>query len=186
MDGIDGIAGFEAISACLCIAFLAMEVNAAAWLVDMHFYLAAAVAGFLIWNHPPARIFMGDAGSGFMGYMLACFALYSSWQNADLLWCWLIMLGVFIVDATYTLLVRLCRGQAFYQAHRSHAYQHAVQIFGKHWKVSYLVLLINLCWLLPWSWLVIKYAVDGAVALTLAYIPLIYLAHYYQAGRDKL
>ena len=75
--------------------------------------------------------------------------------------------------------------QPFYQAHRSHAYQHSAQIFGKHWKVSYMVLLINLFWLLPWSWLVVKYAVDGAVALTLAYIPLIYVAHYYGAGRDK-
>ena len=185
MDGIDGIAGFEALSACLCVAFLAIEVNAQPWLVDLHFYLAAAVAGFLLWNHPPARIFMGDAGSGFIGFILACFALISSWQNADLLWCWLIMLGVFIVDATYTLIVRLYRGKPFYQAHRSHAYQHGAQIFGKHWKVSYMVLLINLFWLLPWSWLVVKYAVDGAVALTLAYVPLIYVAHYYDAGQDK-
>lgn len=186
MDGIDGIAGFEAISATVGMWVLLSQLDTPAWLLQIHLYLACAVAGFLIWNHPPARIFMGDAGSGFIGLMLASLTLISSWYHSDLLWCWLIMLGVFIVDATYTLLVRLSRRQAFYQAHRSHAYQHAAQQYRSHWKVSYIVLSINLCWLFPWCWLVVKNNVDGAVALTLAYLPLVYIAHNYRAGRDKL
>ncbi len=186
MDGIDGIAGFEAMSGCLCMAMLLLQLTVPEWLLSIHLYLAAAVIGFLIWNHPPARIFMGDAGSGYIGYAIGSLALISSWYYPDLLWCWLIMLGVFIVDATYTLLVRLSRGQAFYQAHRSHAYQHAAQMYCSHWKVSYSVLLINLFWLFPWCWLVVKNNVDGAVALTLAYLPLVYIAHNYRAGRDKL
>ena len=186
MDGIDGIASFEALSCCLVMAFLLHGVSAEFWLIQIHLYLAAAVSGFLVWNHPPARIFMGDAGSGFVGIMLASLALYSSWQHPDMLWCWLIMLGVFIVDATYTLLVRLSRRQAFYQAHRSHAYQHASQQMGKHWKVSYSVLAINICWLFPWSWAVAGLGIDGALALSIAYLPLIYLAVKYRAGRDKL
>jgi Fuc2NAc and GlcNAc transferase len=186
MDGIDGIAGFEAVSAALGVWVVLTQIDAPVWLMQLHLYLACAVAGFLIWNHPPARIFMGDAGSGFIGLMLGSLTLLSSWYHPDLIWCWLIMLGVFIVDATYTLLVRLGKGQAFYQAHRSHAYQHAAQQYGSHWKVSYVVLLINLFWLFPWCWLVVENNVDGAVALTLAYLPLVYIAHNYRAGHDKL
>ncbi|MCW3779862.1 hypothetical protein OM945_13575, partial [Levilactobacillus namurensis] len=72
--------------------------------------LAAAVTGFLCWNFPPARIFMGDAGSGFLGVVLGAMALQAAWEKPELLWSWLILLGVFIVDATWTLMRRLVRG----------------------------------------------------------------------------
>jgi len=183
MDGIDGIAGIEAVTATLVMAFLCYQLDVASWLIQLHCMLAAAVFGFLCWNLPPARIFMGDAGSGFIGLMLGSLALYTCWQQPHLLCSWLIMLGVFIVDATFTLLKRLHAGQAVYQAHRSHAYQHAARRFGSHAKVSYCVLLINLCWLAPLALLSGFGYLDGSVVLLIAYIPLIWLANYYRAGR---
>ncbi len=185
MDGIDGIAGVQAISACLVLTVLIYLQQPSAWLIALHLGLAAAVAGFLLWNLPPARIFMGDAGSGFIGLSLASLTLLAGQHQSNLFWCWLIMLAVFIVDATYTLIVRLCRGQQFYQAHRSHAYQHAAMRAGKHWPVTYSVLLINLLWLAPWCWAVVQYSFDGALALCLAYLPLIFLARYFKAGRNE-
>ncbi len=186
MDGIDGIAAIEAVSICIVMAMLVAFETGSQQLLGLHLGLASCIAGFLIWNHPPAKIFMGDAGSGFIGLSMAALILLSANISTDLLWAWLVMLGVFIVDATYTLVARSLRGKKFHEAHRSHAYQHAALRFKKHWPVSYGVLLINVCWLAPWSWLVIFYQLDGAMALLFAYTPLIYLAHQYRAGKDSI
>ncbi|MEX5669471.1 glycosyl transferase, partial [Pseudomonas neuropathica] len=83
--------------------------------------LGAAAAGFLYWNFPPAKIFMGDAGSGFLGIALGVLSIQGSWASPQLFWYWLILLGVFIVDATVTLVRRLLRRERPYEAHRSHA-----------------------------------------------------------------
>src|SRR5207253_4103825 len=121
MDGIDGLASAEAISVCLgiCLVYwLGGNTN----LMWAPLILAGAVAGFLCWNFPPAKIFMGDAGSGFLGIVLGGLVLHAAWEKPELLWSWLILLGVFIVDATWTLVRRLVRGDKVYQAHRSHGY----------------------------------------------------------------
>ncbi|MDL2425091.1 glycosyl transferase, partial [Pseudomonas sp. BAgro211] len=76
-------------------------------LVWLPLILGMAATGFLIWNFPPARIFMGDAGSGFLGLMLGGLALQAGAVSAPLIWSWLILLGVFVVDATFTLIHRL-------------------------------------------------------------------------------
>ncbi|WP_137971665.1 glycosyltransferase family 4 protein [Pseudomonas sp. F(2018)] len=181
MDGIDGIAGVEAISVCLGAALLS-QLSGATELVPAVLVLAAACSGFLFWNFPPAKIFMGDAGSGFLGITLGVLSLQATWVDGDLLWCWLILLGVFIVDATLTLLRRLLRGEKVYEAHRSHAYQFAARLFNRHLPVTLGVLLINLFWLLPIAASVALDQLSGPLALALAYAPLIALAIKYRAG----
>ena len=69
--------------------------------------LAGASAGFLVWNWPPAKIFMGDVGSGFLGFVFGVLAIASAKERPWLLWPWLILLSVFIVDSTLTLMRRL-------------------------------------------------------------------------------
>jgi Fuc2NAc and GlcNAc transferase len=142
----------------------------------------AAVIGFLVWNFPPAKIFMGDAGSGFLGLMLGALALYSAHIEAVMLWVWMILLGIFIVDATFTLLRRLLRGEKVYEAHRSHAYQYASRTCGNHLTVTLAVLFINLFWLAPLSVAVALGAIGGALGLIIAYVPLLWLAWYFHAG----
>jgi len=181
MDGIDGIASIEALSACLGACLLYFLVDAPALLAPP-MILAAAVAGFLFWNFPPARIFMGDAGSGFLGIILGVLSLQAAWHDSALFWAWLIMLGVFVVDATLTLLRRLLRGDKVYEAHRSHAYQYASRQYGRHMPVTMAVLLINLVWLLPISVAVALGAVDGLVGVAIAYVPLAVLALKFNAG----
>ncbi|WP_110969252.1 MraY family glycosyltransferase [Pseudomonas huaxiensis] len=181
MDGIDGIASVEAICACLG-ACLLYWLGGFEQLLMMPLLLAMAVAGFLYWNFPPARIFMGDAGSGFLGIALGVLSLQAAWVSSQLFWCWLILLGVFIVDATYTLIRRLSRGDKVYEAHRSHAYQFASRLYGKHLPVTVAVGALNLFWLLPVALCVMLLGLDGVLGVIIAYVPLVILAVRYRAG----
>lgn len=169
MDGIDGLAAGEAASVCFA-GFLVLQTggNEAALLT-----VAASVCGFYVWNRSPARIFMGDAGSGFLGYCMGVFWLAMAGEAAGLVG-WPILLAVVLVDATFTLLRRMLRGEPWRQAHRSHAYQRAARRWG-HARIASAVIRINLLWLAPcallttfapgWSWL----------ALILAFVPLVVL-----------
>jgi Fuc2NAc and GlcNAc transferase len=181
MDGIDGIASLEAITSCagLCLIYWMAGQHALIWAPLM---LTMAVAGFLFWNFPPAKIFMGDAGSGFLGIILGILSIQAAWAGSELFFAWLIMLGVFIVDATFTLIRRLVRGDKVYEAHRSHAYQFASRLYGKHKPVTVAVTLINIIWLLPIAIGVGLNYIEGVFALLLAYLPLIGLAYKYKAG----
>lgn len=181
MDGIDGIASVEAICVCLGGALLYALLGQPG-LALAPLLLAVAVAGFLCWNFPPARIFMGDAGSGFLGIALGVLSLQAAWVAPQLLWSWLILLGVFIVDATFTLLRRLLRGDKVYEAHRSHAYQYASRQFGKHLPVTLTVGALNLFWLLPIALWTGLGGLDGLLAVVIAYVPLVCLAVKYRAG----
>lgn len=181
MDGIDGIASVEAICACLG-ACLLYWLGGFEQLLILPLLLAMAVAGFLYWNFPPARIFMGDAGSGFLGIALGVLSLQAAWVSSQLFWCWLILLGVFIVDATYTLIRRLSRGDKVYEAHRSHAYQFASRLYGKHLPVTVAVGVLNLFWLLPVALCVMLLELDGVLGVIIAYVPLVILAVRYRAG----
>jgi len=184
MDGIDGIASIEAICICLGGSLLYWLTGHAQEAV-LPMLLAATVAGFLVWNFPPARIFMGDAGSGFLGIVLGLLALMAGWINPLLFWGWLILLGVFVVDATFTLARRLLRGDKVYQAHRSHAYQYASRRYAGHRPVSLAVAAINLGWLLPVASAVVLLKLDGALGTMVAYAPLVVLALIYQAGKKE-
>jgi len=185
MDGIDGIAALEALTVCFGGALLyllqaqSLEQYYVLWL------LMAVVAGVLCWNFPPAKIFMGDAGSGFLGMVLGLFSVQAAWLNAQWFWSWLILLGVFIVDASWTLARRFIRGEKVHQAHRSHAYQFAARQFQAHKPVSIAIAVINLCWLLPWSLMVGLGWLDGFVALMIAYLPLLGLARHFKAGERE-
>ena len=181
MDGIDGLASAEAICVCLgsCVVCgLAGHVE----LMWVALILSGAVAGFLCWNFPPARIFMGDAGSGFLGIILGVLAVDAGFASSELLWSWLILLGVFIVDSTWTLARRLLNGDKFYEAHRSHAYQYASRHYRSHKAVVLAVIGINILWLLPLAVAVGMGLVPGVAGLIVAYIPLILIACKFKAG----
>jgi Fuc2NAc and GlcNAc transferase len=182
MDGIDGIAAVEVISVCLGGALLCSIAarDSTQWAGPL--ILASATLGFLVWNWPPAKIFLGDTGSGFLGLVLAAFSLQAAWVAPRLFWGWVILLGAFIVDATVTLIRRIARGERFYEAHRNHAYQHAARRWATHRPVTLAVAAINLCWLLPLALLVVQGSVDGLLGIFVAYTPIVTLAIWLQAG----
>ena len=117
MDGINGIARVEAIKTTLGGALLWwLTGGGTGWLVAILF--AACVAGFLVWNFPLAKIFMGDAGSGFLGLMVALLSLWCGQTTPALFWVWSILIGCFMVDATTTLMRRVRRGERFFEVLR--------------------------------------------------------------------
>ena len=181
MDGIDGIAGVEAITA-LSGAALVMFIHGQGDWLFLFGFLAASVAGFLLWNWPPAKVFMGDACSGFLGFTLGVLAITSSTDGVINVWSWLILFGVFVVDATTTLVMRILRGERWIEAHRNHAYQILSRRFNSHRKVSVGVLVINVVWLLPFAILAAQYPYWAAVICIAALLPLLIIAIRVGAG----
>lgn len=185
MDGIDGLAAVEAITVSLGGIVLYALTGPLEGAAGVPLVLAAAAGGFLLWNWPPARIFMGDGGSGFVGLILASLSLQAGRQDLLLLWGWLILLGVFVTDATVTLVRRAARGERFYEAHRTHAYQHAAQTWGAHKPITLAVAAINVLWLLPIAVLVVGGYIGGLTGILIAYAPLVAAAWFIGAGAAK-
>ncbi len=137
MDGIDGISGVEAASIGLGLALVALLGGLAAELVA----LLAAALGFLAWNRPPARLFLGDVGSIPLGYLLGWLLLAAAAQGQ---WAAALILPLYyLADATATLAKRGLRGAKVWQAHREHFYQRAVQGGLSHGAVVLRVLACN-------------------------------------------
>ncbi|WP_347988050.1 glycosyltransferase family 4 protein [Methylomonas sp. AM2-LC] len=180
MDGTDGIAASEAVFVSAALAAYLLNIDTSLFMVSIS--LTAAALGFLIWNWPKASIFMGDVGSGFLGLVLGILILLASQQLAVLLYCGLILFGLFIVDASYTLLVRIKTGQKWYSAHCSHTYQRVAKLHG-HLTVLKMCWAINLLWLLPISWLVFLHPTAALLGIFIAYLPLFAIAHHFKAGQ---
>ena len=186
MDGIDGIAGSEAVFLSSAGALLNWHQGGAPGLTAAMLSVGAACLGFLWWNWPPARIFMGDVGSGFLGFSLAVLGLASSRYGAVPLEAWAILSGLFSVDATVTLLRRLLRGDRWFEAHRLHAYQKLAGLWQAHLPVTAMTIAINLFWLLPWAWLATAYPARAVLCVVLALLPLAVLAFMLDAGRNRI
>lgn len=186
MDGIDGIAGCEAVFIALAGAALQLYAGNVGDVPLIAIVFALACAGFLVWNWPPARIFMGDVGSGYMGYLIAVLALLAARDSPVALLVWVILGGLFFVDATVTLVRRVSRGERASDAHRSHAYQHLSRRWGSHRTVTLLALLINVVWLLPCALLAVKYPQHAGWLVVAALSPLIGGVLIAGAGRPEI
>ncbi|MGA2403878.1 MAG: glycosyltransferase family 4 protein [Syntrophobacteraceae bacterium] len=125
MDGIDGIAGGQAVIAGSAWAGLGILAGyPPAGVIGA--LVAAASLGFLACNWPPARIFMGDVGSAFIGYTFACLPVIAGNADPRLPFAGILVVWPFVLDSTFTLLRRLSRGENIFAAHRSHLYQRLV------------------------------------------------------------
>ena len=224
MDGIDGIAASQALFMLLAgvlLRSLMLAENGAdtapgllerlqlqflttdPWSVGS-LIIAAATAGFLAHNWAPARIFMGDAGSLFLGFsILAVAGLditgHLTWlREAQLtgetdvsagygipVTSWMILGALFITDATVTLLRRLLSGQRVGDAHRSHAYQRLSRHWNSHARVTLVYCLINVLWLLPLAALARLQPGQAWHLVALAYLPLVIAAYLLGAGRKE-
>ncbi|MBT5720502.1 MAG: glycosyltransferase family 4 protein [Gammaproteobacteria bacterium] len=183
MDGIDGIAATELIAVNLLSIVIVINTDELITLLSAS--LAAAAGGFLLWNWSPAKIFMGDVGSSFIGFSLGVMALLSMHHGSMTVWTWVLLVGVFIVDATLTLFNRFRRKQRWLEGHASHAYQNAARHYKSHAKVTITVLLINLFWLGPLAWLSMQYPEMGLFIAILGLLPLVLLARRFGAGVEQ-
>jgi len=186
MDGIDGIAALQAIFMLLVCALLSYGLkpdvihNAGWWWM---LSLAAATCGFLILNWPPARIFMGDVGSTYLAFLIFSLGWVLVRVDALTVPVWLILAAVFFSDASVTLMRRMMRGEQWYQAHRSHAYQRLARRWGAHRPVLIMTLAINLVWLMPLATAAQFWPRWGWGMAILAYLPLLFGAWFAGAGK---
>lgn len=172
MDGIDGIAASQCLLASCAAAMLSWHRGGDDYGLFC-LLLAASQLGFLVWNWPPARLFMGDAGSIPTGFLLGGLAVVGAVEDRLGLACWLILLAMFITDASWTLLWRVATGQAFTQAHRLHAYQRLSVHWSSHQRVDLLFTFVFCTWLLPLAWLSEIYPNYAFLLVILAYFPLL-------------
>lgn len=185
MDGIDGIAGGQVVTVGAGAAFILWLNRGDSGDIQWLLVLVLAGLGFLCWNRPPAKIFMGDGGSGFLGFMFGYLALFTAAEGRINHWSWLILQGVFLVDASVTLLRRIWRGERFYQAHRSHAYQILSRRYQSHAKVTMGVIVINIVWLTPLAALAAHYTHFSHLITAVAISPLIVFAFSVGAGKSE-
>lgn len=175
VDGIDGLAAGEAVTTGM-IGGLILLAMGHYGLAMVSLLIAAANAGFLPLNWAPAKLFMGDVGSGMLGYLFAVLAIASENAGAVPLLIWVLLLGAFVFDATVTLCRRIAHGERWYHAHHSHAYQRMVQAGRSHAQVSSMILAINfvlaalaiVAWLRPTFFMVAIGA--GALLLSIIYL----------------
>jgi len=171
MDGVDGMASSGAIYICVVLASILYISDGPFYLITLFLLLAASCLGFLLFNWPPASIFMGDSGSVFLGYCFGVF-IFATTMNSDVsFWTWLVVLGYFAGDTTTTTTLRVLTVKKWYGAHRSNAYQNLARMWGSHMKVTGGVLIYHVIWLLPlavWSNLQSEFA---PIAAALALLP---------------
>lgn len=148
MDGIDGLLAQQAIFVGASLALLALSVAQMALAVAAA-SLAVASLGFWVYNRSPARIFMGDVGSGSIGLLIFTLIAMLWWTDLRLLWPGLILCSCFIADASLTLLSRLLRGRRWYAAHREHLYQWLVRYRYTHAQAAAFYLFWNVTIALP-------------------------------------
>lgn len=135
MDGSDGLAGGMAVSGFSCYGIAAALAGNADFAL-FNLSLAAAAAGFLVFNFHPARIFLGDAGSVPLGFLAAALGVIGWLRNEWPWWFPFLVFSAFIIDATVTLARRLARREKVWQAHRDHYYQRLVRMGWGHRKTA--------------------------------------------------
>ena len=185
MDGIDGLASLEAIFIFSSMAIFIYLTLGTINILFLFAFLIGSVLGFLLWNFPKSFIFLGDVGSGFLGIILALSSIMITIEIPELIWSFLVLIGVFVVDSTYTLFFRILSGKKFYEAHSEHLYQKIARSFNSHIKTSVLIMIINLVWLMPIAFLITFQKIEGIFGVILDYITLILACYSYNAVKQE-
>lgn len=182
MDGIDGILGAQTLFFCLAAHLLTGGVPG--WEGALLWLTAGAMLGFLVYNWPPARIFMGDTGSVFLGLLIGVLVVQLVAQYGVPLLACTILLTAFWFDASYTLCVRMATRQPFTEPHRSHLYQKVAARVGTLWTMVGFSALCVL-WLLPLAVAAASFGdslILGVAFQVLALLPLAVAARRLRAG----
>lgn len=166
MDGIDGLAATQAIFIFISAAIFCLAEGSygQAWALGI---LAASIGGFLLFNWQPARVFMGDSGSGFLGLMIVLLAIATTPPLT--LWPWAILVTIFLADATVTVVRRILRGEKWYEGHKLHAYQRLAQRWHSHKKATTCYMIANIVFVFPlavWAW---SDPAQGVIACAIAW-----------------
>jgi Fuc2NAc and GlcNAc transferase len=172
VDGSDGMAGTGAlfVSTIMGLIFL---IGGEVGLVLILGLVAVATAAFLFYNLPPARMFLGDAGTFFLAYLFSVAMIFSVSTGAATVWTWFAAFSFYIADTTTTTTTRaLTVGRGIYKRHRSHAYQNLARHWG-HKRILQVVLAINVVWVGPWTLATVYDPVRAPIYTLIVYVPLV-------------
>lgn len=191
MDGIDGYAASETIFVCLLTAILLATapdisnetINSELFLLTT---LSVIAGAFLIFNWPKATLFMGDSGSGFIGFFIGCMVLITINYDYISFYTWLVVLSLFTVDSTLALIRRVLAGKLFYAAHRSHAYQNMSRKYRSHVVVTLSGIGINLLIVAPLALCSHSYPEYSLYCVLLTYIILGAVMFWAGSGKSGL
>tara|TARA_X000000368_G_C23015430_1_gene705483 strand:+ start:71 stop:1075 length:1005 start_codon:yes stop_codon:yes gene_type:complete len=171
MDGIDGLAS----SLCFFYFFSTFLISYIQDPSEPHlksFIIFSICLGFLAINFSKTNnLFMGDAGSLFLGFMLCFIAIETIYNESLSILYWSILLSYCLTETTLTTLYRILYIDKWYKAHRSHAYQNLARISNNHWKITVLILLYHLIWLFPLAYLSIFSTINSLYLIILSIIP---------------
>jgi Fuc2NAc and GlcNAc transferase len=178
MDGIDGLATSGAIFFSISVGgyFLWKGIEPYGFLLIV---LAASSLAFLLFNWPPAKMFLGDAGSNFFGCIFGMLILITVKNETLSIWTWLIILAYFITDTTTTTVLRIFLVKGWYRTHRSHAYQNLARVLNNHKFVTCLIMGINFFYLLPLAYLSVVYRPYGGLIFLAGVMPILFFVLRY-------
>ncbi len=181
MDGADGLASSTAIAGSTLMAVVCY-INGSSELAMIYCLIAYTVGGFMVFNWSPAKIFMGDTGSYFLGFLFASLALISKAYAGVSFYSHIIIFGFFIFDATYVLFRRALRRERVFNAHKMFLFHKLLQRGWSHRKVSVFYTLVLVLWLFPLSNLAAIMSDLGLAIVFVAYLPLLGLSLHYKSG----
>ena len=171
MDGADGFAGTQAALFVLSHIFFFDQINLYSYTPYMT-VLLGCILGFLLLNtRNPARIFMGDVGSYFIGFHIVVIGIIGA-RGGLTLCVPLLLFAPFIVDSSLTLVARVFSGQSWWQAHRSHLYQKLILAGATPRKVTFKLLLLNCFYCWPAAWMTYTYRDYSLLILLVVYVSL--------------
>ncbi len=182
MDGSNGMAGFQGVFAGVTMAVL-FQAGGAYPMALIALAVAAACAGFLPLNFPVAKVFMGDVSSVPLGFIFAAFVVYGMQTGSLGISVSILIMSVFLVDATLTLLTRAFRRERWYTAHAQHIYQRLIAQGWTHRRVLVVYQAINLVLVLPAVVLARRYP---QYAMATAGVTLILLATCWHIANRRL
>jgi len=179
MDGADGLAVSQALMVCVGLALISsFSVTPHSNLAWSTWILTAALLPFALRNWPPARVFMGDTGAVFLGFILAALGMAAFREDARLGAAWVILMAPFITDATATLLFRLHRGLPPHIAHSDHLYQRLARRMQSPLPVVLGLLVMHMLWQFPLACWVVMGGYSPWIAVILSLVITLALLAY--------
>ncbi|MDA8962482.1 glycosyl transferase family 4 [Congregibacter sp.] len=171
MDGIDGLAAVQAVVVAGAMLGFGLITGATNEFLILCATVAGAYGGFLVFNWPPAKLFMGDAGSLSAGLLLGWLGLWS-WRDEFMpLVVWFLLMSPFLLDTGITLIARALNGERLTQAHSDHCYQRLARHWGSHRRVDYALVILQGVWLIPLAFLAIMSALPQWTLIVLGLFP---------------
>jgi Fuc2NAc and GlcNAc transferase len=184
MDGIDGLAGGYTNTAAVGFLFcIKGNLLVEDWNIIIYTQLIYISLSFLIFNWYPAKIFMGDTGSTFIGFTFFSLGCRGLLYGNYIMYSFIIIMSFFWIDATLTLTKRLIKGKNILRAHKEHAFQKAAAIFG-HWKVTLFIIFITLFWLNPMAKLAVNNINYAPLITLISVIPILFCILLFKPGEE--